>query len=204
MTDGERIKVWDIAIRIFHWSLVIFFTIAYLTGEEESQLHNWSGYVVMGLVIFRLVWGVVGTRYARLWNFVYSPAHTFAYMRSLLAGHPEHYLGHNPLGGWMVIALLVSIGLTSWTGLELEASDGRGPLAIGIVIVQPALADDDHGDGKDNEEGDEFWEELHEYCADMTVLLALLHIAGVIFSSTVHRENLVKAMVTGYKQKKRE
>ena len=204
MTNEEDIKVWDIAVRTFHWSLVIFFTIAYLTGEEESQLHNWSGYIVLGLVTFRITWGLIGTRYARFWNFIYSPAHTLAYARSLLSGDPEHYLGHNPLGGWMVIALLISIGLTSWTGLELEAAEGRGPLAIELHVIQPAFADDDHDEEKEDEEGDEFWEDFHELSADLTVLLVFLHIAGVIFSSVVHRENLAKAMITGYKRKKLE
>ena len=201
MTDKEGIRVWDIAVRIFHWSLVLFFAIAYLTGEEESQLHNWSGYVVLGLLAFRVVWGLIGTRYARFWNFIYSPARTLAYARSLISGQPEHYLGHNPLGGWMVIALMVSIGLTSWTGLELEAAEGRGPLAAGLHVIQPVFADDDFGNERKEEEGDEFWEELHEFFANMAVTLVFLHIAGVVFSSVVHRENLVKAMVTGYKQK---
>lgn len=202
MSNEENIKVWDIGVRVFHWSLVFFFTLAYLTGDEESWLHNWSGYAVTGLVMFRLLWGVVGTRYARFWNIIVSPARTIRYARSLLTRHPEHYTGHNPLGGWMVAALLVTIGLTSWTGLELEAAEGRGPLAMDVHIFQPAYANGEKEHEKEREESNEFWEELHEFFADLTVLLIFIHIIGVLFSSVVHRENLVKAMVTGYKKKK--
>lgn len=202
MKDDNLVKVWDIAVRIFHWSLVLFFTVAYLTGEEESQLHNWSGYVVLGLIVFRVVWGIIGTRYARFWSFIYSPANTIAYARSLLKGNPTHYLGHNPLGGWMVIALLIFISLTSWTGLELEAAEGRGPLAMDVTIISPVYANGDGEHKREAGEGDEFWEELHEFFANITVFLVFLHIGGVVFSSIVHRENLVRAMVTGYKHAK--
>ncbi|WP_455218470.1 cytochrome b/b6 domain-containing protein [Kaarinaea lacus] len=208
MVNENQVKVWDIAIRIFHWSLVLSFSVAYLTGEEDSQLHNWLGYVVLGLVAFRLIWGIIGTRYGRFWNFIYSPTNTIAYARSLLSGHPKHYLGHNPLGGWMVIMLLLFILLTSWTGLEIEAAEGRGPLAMEMSIIQPAYADKDRDhrekDREEDSEGDEFWEELHEFFANVTLFLVFLHIGGVVFSSAIHRENLVKAMITGYKQLKTE
>ena len=199
MSDEAPVKVWDIAVRVFHWSLVLFFTFAYLTGEEETRLHSWSGYVVLGLVSFRIIWGVIGSRYARFWNFIYSPSHTLAYARSLLRGRAKHYLGHNPLGGWMIVALLIFIIGTCWTGLELEAIEGKGPLAKELHIIQPAYADEDHehGGGKD---GEEFWEEIHELFSNITVFLVILHIAGVFFSSRLEGENLVKAMVTGYKQ----
>ncbi|WP_455198297.1 cytochrome b/b6 domain-containing protein [Kaarinaea lacus] len=202
MPNNRTVKVWDVAIRTFHWALVFTFTIAYLTGEEEGQLHAWIGYVVIGLIVFRLVWGVIGTKYGRFWNFIYSPSHTIAYARSLLSGHPKHYLGHNPLGGWMVIALFLFIGLTSWSGLELEATEGRGPLAVDMHVIQSAYADEDEKHEREDGEGDEFWEELHEFFANFTVFLVVLHIGGVLFSSAVHRENLVKAMITGYKEVK--
>jgi cytochrome b len=208
MQKGDQIKVWDLAVRTFHWSLVVFFIVAYLTGEEENQLHNQAGYVVLALIVFRIIWGVIGPRYARFQNFVHSPGHTLAYACSLLSGNPRHYLGHNPLGGWMVVALLVSLLLTTWSGLELEASVGRGPLAENLHAIQSVYADEDrHEREKEHEreedrEGNEFWEELHEALANLTVMLVFIHVAGVLFSSFVHRENLTRSMMTGYKSKK--
>ena len=198
MSAENRVKVWDIAVRVFHWSLVLFFTIAYLTGEEEEELHEIAGYVVMGLVLFRLLWGFIGTRYARFWNFIFSPQTTLAYVRSIMAG--------KPMGGWMVVFLLFSISVTVWSGLELYAiEEGKGPLAGNVQFVSPAYADDDkkHERGKYGE-GEEFWEEVHEVFANLSLLLVILHIGGVIFSSIVHRENLARAMITGYKRKRSE
>jgi len=204
MSEEVPIKVWDIAVRFFHWSLVIFFTFAYLTGEEETQLHNWSGYVVLGLISFRIIWGVIGTRYARFWNFIYSPTYTLNYVRSLTRGHAKRYLGHNPLGGWMIVSLLFFNFLTSWTGLKLEAIEGKGLLAMEYNIIKPAYAHEDHERKRKKGGDDEFWGELHEFFANTTVFLVLLHIGGVFFSSKLEGENLVKAMVTGYKLKKPE
>jgi cytochrome b len=204
MSAENRVKVWDIAVRIFHWSLVLFFTIAFITGEEEDELHEIAGYVVMGLVLFRLLWGFIGSRYARFWNIIYSPQTALAYVRSIVAGNPKHYLGHNPLGGWMVIFLLFSLSITVWSGLELLAvEEGEGPLATNIQFVQSAYADDDERDKREKHaEGEEFWEEIHEFFAEFTLLLVIVHIGGVVFSSIVHRENLVRAMITGYKRKR--
>jgi cytochrome b len=115
--NREKVKVWDPLVRIFHWSLVIFFTLSYLTGEEESSLHNNAGYIVLGLVAFRLIWGFVGTRYARFSDFIYGPGATIDYARSLLVRKPIHHVGHNQLGGWMIIALIVSILITCWSGI---------------------------------------------------------------------------------------
>ncbi len=205
MTEVKKIKVWDIAVRIFHWSLVVFFVIAYITGEEESELHDFAGYVILGLIVFRVLWGFIGSHYARFLNFIYSPQTTINYARSIVEGKPKHYLGHNPLGAWMVITLLVTLGLTIWSGLELEALEGHGPLAMQVNIVESVFADDDESDENEHEsehEGDEFWEDIHEFFANITLMLVFLHIAGVLFSSYVHRENLIKAMITGYKQNK--
>jgi cytochrome b len=204
MSSENRVKVWDIAVRVFHWSLVLFFTIAFITGEEEEELHEIAGYVVMALVLFRLLWGFIGTRYARFWNIIYSPQTALSYVRSIVAGKPKHYLGHNPLGGWMVVFLLISLSITVWSGLELLAvEEGEGPLATNIQFVQSAYADDDErGEQEKHAEGEEFWEEIHEFFAEFTLLLVIVHIGGVIFSSIVHRENLVRAMITGYKRKR--
>jgi cytochrome b len=199
MTAKEGIKVWDIAIRTFHWSLVVLYMVSYLTGEDESDLHNYAGYAVLGLIAFRVVWGLIGTRHARFTDFIYGPGKTLEYARSLLKMRPAHYLGHNPLGGWMAIALLVSLFITCWSGMEYIGSKGEGPLAVNSgIVISAAMANGDEDEGYG--EGDEFWEEIHEVSANLSLLLVLLHIIGVIVASLVHRENLVKAMVTGYKR----
>ncbi|HSG77544.1 MAG TPA: cytochrome b/b6 domain-containing protein [Burkholderiales bacterium] len=205
MSGGQPIKVWDLGVRLFHWTLVLAYAVAYLSGEVESdRLHIIAGYAVLALIAFRLVWGFVGTRHARFVDFVYGPAATWRYARSMLRRAPLHYLGHNPLGGWMVVALLLSLAAACWSGLEAYGAQGHGPLAQ-AGLVAPAYAHGDGGrDADDDEareaEGDEFWEELHELFSHLTLLLVALHIAGAVAASLLHGENLVKAMITGYKR----
>jgi len=198
----NEIRVWDPVVRIFHWSLVASFTIAWFTGEEESRVHVLAGYAVIGLVLIRVVWGFVGTKYARFRDFVYRPSTVLAYAKDMLIGKSKRYLGHNPLGGMMIIALLLSLLAASITGLVLQgAKEGTGPFAAitaSISVTLPAVIsravadDDDEGAG-------EAWKELHEFFANLSLLLVVLHITGVIVGSLVHRENLVRAMFTGRK-----
>jgi len=205
MNGGQSIKVWDPGVRIFHWSLVIAYGVAYLSGEVESEpLHAAAGYGVVALIAFRLVWGFIGTRYARFADFAYGPTATWRYFKSLLGRTPLRYLGHNPLGGWMVLALLLSLTGACWSGLEAYGAQGHGPLA-GTGLVAQALANGDgdrHKDrvGAGRVKGDEFWEELHELLSHLTLLLVALHVAGVLVASALHGENLVKAMITGVKR----
>ena len=203
----DSVKVWDPLVRLFHWSLVAAFAIAWLTGDEESRLHELAGYAVIGLVLVRIVWGFVGTRYARFSDFVHRPSAVLGYAREMLIAKPKHYLGHNPLGGMMILALLVSLLAAGVTGLALQgAEQGTGPfasLAAGTTLAMPsviakAVADDD--DDEEGEGNEEIWEELHEFFANLTLLLVALHITGVIIGSLVHRENLVRAMFTGRKR----
>ena len=198
----NEIRVWDPVVRIFHWSLVASFTIAWLTGEEESRPHVLAGYAVIGLVLIRVVWGFVGTKYARFRDFVYPPSAVLAYAREILAGKSKRYLGHNPLGGMMIIALLLSLFAASVTGLVLQsAKESTGPFAAitastsvtAPAVISRAVADDD------DEGAGETWKELHEFFANLSLLLVALHIAGVMVGSLVHRENLVRAMFTGRK-----
>lgn len=196
---NREIKVWDIATRTFHWSLAGSFFIAYLTGDEENLLHIYSGYFIVGLLGFRLFWGIIGPRYVRFNHFVYSIKTTLTYLQSILLGRPIYYLGHNPLGGWMAVLLLFSLALTSWTGLELYAQEGKGPLAsVENSLIHAAHADDERHD-RENEKGEEWLEELHEALASFSLLLVFVHIGGVFVSGWLHKENLVKAMWTGYK-----
>jgi len=206
----NEIRVWDPVVRIFHWSLVAAFTIAWLTGEEEeSRLHELAGYTVIGLVLIRIVWSFVGTQYARFRDFIYRPSTVLAYARDMLAGKSKRYLGHNPLGGMMIIALLLSLLAASVTGLVLQgAKEGTGPFAAitastavtAPAVISRAVADDDDKENNGgNGEADETWKELHEFFANLSLLLVVLHIAGVMVGSLAHRENLVRAMLTGRK-----
>ena len=110
---SETIKVWDPFVRIFHWSLVLFFTAAYISGESDAEtIHVWAGYIITGLIAARLIWGLIGTTHARFSDFFYRPAEIIAYLKSLMSRHPKHYLGHNPAGAVMAISLMpVSVGL---------------------------------------------------------------------------------------------
>jgi cytochrome b len=216
--SNTHIKVWGSFIRIFHWSLVILFAIAYFTGEEESGLHIYSSYAIGGLISTRVLWGLIGGKYARFSEFIRPPAKVAAYIKSLMRGKPDHYLGHNPAGGYMIVALLVMLAITTMTGLKVYGIEGHGPLAenTAISFISTANADEDkikasrkHDLDNRQDEGfnvsekeEEFWEEIHETVANLTVLLIFLHVLGVIISSRIHKENLVWAMVTGRKKQR--
>ncbi len=214
----QEIRVWDPLVRIFHWSLVLAFAVAYFSGDEESDIHIYSGYIILGLLVFRLLWGFVGPSFARFSDFLYSPQSIIKYTRELLSGSPKHYLGHNPAGGAMIFALLISLVVVTYSGLKVYAiEEGAGPLAqatpigfIPSVLIKPAYADDDDDEHEeygehegDEHEGDEdeeeFWEEIHEASANFVLFLVFLHIAGVFVAGRLHDEKLVEAMITGNK-----
>lgn len=202
MNEQKLIPVWDVLIRVFHWSLVVSFTVAYLTEDDFETLHAYAGYTVLALISFRVIWGFIGTRYARFSDFVCSPKEINSYLFSLLAGKPKHYLGHNPAGGAMIIALLLSLFATTISGLKVYGAEGHGPLADNayeISVISTAHADDDDDSDEQENNEEELWEEIHEFFANFTLLLVFLHIASVIIASHVHKENLVKAMITGKK-----
>lgn len=169
---GQRILVWDFPTRVFHWSLAICFATAYLTAESETYAvaHQMAGYLFAALIGFRLVWGLAGSRYARFAEFLRSPATIVSYLGTFFKGKPQHYVGHNPLGAVAVVLMLT--------------------LGIGIGISGWMNAGDTGG---------ETFEEIHEFFAHAMLAVVALHIAGVIVSSLLHRENLAKAMITGYK-----
>ena len=178
-TSADRAKrsalvpVWDIAVRLFHWSLVIAFALAWVSAEEWDRAHELIGYFIGGLVGFRIIWGIIGSKYARFSDFIYRPSTVHEYLHDSLARKAKRYLGHNPLGGAMVIALILSlIGVTA-TGIAMTSNTFWGV---------------------------EWMEELHEATANITLALIALHVAGVVFASFEHKENLVKAMMTGFKR----
>ena len=178
------VKVWDPLIRIFHWSLLFFFMLAFVTGDEWLILHVQAGYAIALLIGFRLLWGVIGTRLAQFRSFVKPPRAVLTYLRAMLGLRPAHYLGHNPAAAVMVLALLLSLSITCFTGLVTIASEGQGPLADTFFSSWRG----------------EWMEELHEFFANFTLLLVIGHVAGVVISSLLEGENLVRAMITGRKK----
>ena len=213
INDKKTLKVWDPLIRIGHWTLVIAFFTAYFTEDDFMTLHAWAGYIVGAYVLIRILLGFVGGKYARFSNFVYSPVKILGYLKNLIALKPQHYIGHNPAGGAMVIALLFSLSATTFTGLKLYAvEENKGPFAISeeqaqiqsLNLISVAKAEDQDSEDEEFErridkESEEFWEELHEVFANLTLLLVFLHVFGVVVSSYIEREKLVKAMFTGEK-----
>ena len=214
MDNTQFIKVWNIAIRVFHWMLLGCYSIAFISSENIMKLHVIFGYSVLFLVCFRILYGFVGTKYARFSDFLYPPARIVDYLKGLLIGRPKHYIGHNPAGGFMIVILLLSLLSLTLTGLKAYGVEGHGPLAKHeISFMTNAFADSDDKENHDEHdsrkrrskknhrtEKDEFWEEIHETIAYFTLFLVSIHIMGVLISSLVHRENLIKAMITGRKK----
>jgi len=197
--ETHQTKVWDILVRFIHWSLVVIFTVAYVTGDDGGTVHEWSGYAVLALVSTRILWGFIGTRHARFADFVYGPSVILRYTVGLLTGHPQRYLGHNPLGGLMVVALLVLLLATSVTGvLSLEPSPASA--SFSPLTTASANGDDRHERRKHEKDNDSIVSELHEALAEFTLVIVILHILGVLLASWLHRENLVAAMFTGRKR----
>ena len=121
----NEIKVWDIFVRVFHWSLAAAFIVAYVTEEELLSLHVVAGYAVAGLIALRLLWGFVGTRHARFSDFVYRPAAVKVFVKDTVHLRARRYLGHNPAGGAMILLMLVSLVLTGITGAAAAPVSAR-------------------------------------------------------------------------------
>jgi cytochrome b len=176
-TPSDKMLVWDLPTRLFHWLLAAAFLGAYALSESEPLrgIHAMLGYTAGGLVAFRLAWGIVGTRYARFSGFSLAPRAVIDYLRGLLRARPPHYTGHNPAGSWAVLVLLAGVALTATTGWALLAE--VGPPSLGDAL-----------------------EDLHEFFANATLAMVAVHVTAVIASSLLHRENLVRAMVDGSKR----
>lgn len=185
--DAASVKVWDRFIRVFHWTLVPGFATAFISGElHASTLHVWVGYLLCVLLVLRLYWGFKGSEYARFRSFIFPLSETLAYVRSLLTGHPKHYYGHNPAGALMVFAMLVLLILIFLSGLlTLAAIDYEGPL----LFLANRVSD----------EASYAFRGIHEFLPIVGLALVLLHILGVAVGSIQHKENLVRAMLTGKK-----
>lgn len=197
----DAVRVWDPLVRAFHWGLVAAFATAWLSAEEIQPLHEIAGYAVAALVGFRIVWGFVGGRYARFAQFVRGPLATLSYLGDVARGRERRYLGHNPAGAAMVVALLATLSGTAFTGWLMAEPERAAAVSGRLAIVAPALADDDDDeDGGGEREADGPLKEVHETLADAMLLLVALHLGGVALASFRHRENLVRAMVTGRKR----
>ncbi|MBP0048699.1 cytochrome b/b6 domain-containing protein [Marinobacterium sp. AK62] len=166
------VKVWDPLVRLFHWSLVACFAVAWISADEWQDLHELMGYTIAGLVAFRLLWGLVGPRYARFSQFVRSPGSVVRYLTAIRKGQEKRYIGHNPAGGAMVLLLLLSLSLLTLSGW------------LGTDIFW----------------GEEWVEELHELMGNLVLLLVAAHLGGVFLASMRHRENLPAAMINGRKR----
>lgn len=183
----EARRVWDFPVRVFHWSLVIAFAGAYIThrlGIEYFKYHVWCGYAVIVLVSFRIIWGLVGTRHARFWNFIRGPVTTSRYTLATLRGKSQQrYAGHNPLGALMVVALLASLAVQALAGLF--ANDeifNLGPL-YAYVSAQRSIE----------------LTSLHRQLFYWILAAVALHVLAVIAHRVFKKEKLVKAMILGHK-----
>ncbi len=200
------VEVWDPLVRYGHWVLVAAFAIAYLSAEEESDgpgtIHVWSGYAIGIIVAVRIVWGLIGTRHGRFSDFAYSPMAALRYFGDLIRGRARRYLGHSPIGGAMIFALLACLAATVGTGLVAYGDSGNGPLAntAGLVATTTTTIFAERDEGRGGKGGESVIGELHETLANITLGLVILHILGVGLASVMHRENLVGAMFTGRKR----
>ena len=167
------VRVWDLWVRVGHWTLVTCIVVAWFTRHGGGRVHEWAGYVALIVTGLRLLWGVTGPRYARFVQFVRGPAATLRYGMQVATGHAPRHIGHNPLGGWMIAALLATGLLTAGSGW-LYTTDRFW----GVAWV----------------------EESHAALTYLLLALAAIHVTGVIVESLRHRENLVAAMVHGNKR----
>lgn len=181
----QRILIWDLPTRLFHWTLALCFAGAWLTTESDQWLsvHVFLGYLMLGLVGFRVIWGLAGTHYARFSSFWFGPKEALAYLRQVVSGKAARHIGHNPTGSlaiYLLLLLTLVVGITGF--FTLGGEEQQGVVAAWMGIVQ----------GR-------FFKKLHEFSADLMLLLVLGHLAGVVVESLLHKENLARAMLTGTK-----
>ena len=184
--NPRQVNVWDLPTRVFHWLLVISFAAAYfsnLLGVSYFVYHLWSGYFVIILLVFRLFWGIIGSHHSRFINFIPNPIETIRYLQSLVKGKSKTYQGHNPLGAWMVILLIVALLVQAITGLF--ANDE-------IFNAGPLYAYVSHGIS--------LWlTGIHKDLFYWIFAAVVIHVLAVFFYLFIKRENLIKPMITGKK-----
>lgn len=186
-TTAGSTRVWDLPLRLFHWLLVALIAFSWWSGENhEMEWHRRSGYLILALLVFRLWWGFAGSRTARFRQFVRGPGAVLAYARTLGSRAAHGADGHNPLGGWSVVAMLAAVAVMVIAGLFAVDVDGfeSGPLAAYVSFEQGRVA-----------------AEVHEIVFNFLMLLILLHVAAIVFYLGVKRMNLVRPMITGRRAK---
>lgn len=221
MYENKQIYVWDLFVRIFHWSLLPLFFVAYLTGDEKGTLHRYVGYAILGLVALRILWGLLGTKHALFSDFICSPGKALVYLKELATGKPARYTGHNPAAAWMIIFFLANSVLICLSGYAAYTAKVKNPsfgFSNTFSIIETAYADDDgkrehrgkherrgknlKSEREGDDDRDSVWSEIHEGLAQFMLVLIGLHIIGVAISSIKHNENLVISMITGRKTRK--
>lgn len=175
MPASDKVFVWPPLVRATHWAMAASVLTAFFTGHGGGALHEWAGYVAFAAVVLRIVLGFAGSGYVKFSSFVFGPRIVSGYVASLFDKTPDHYIGHNPLGGWMILALL--------TVSFIAASSG-------VLYITDAYW------------GDPLVGGTHEATGEAIIWLAALHVLGVIVASALHRENLIAAMIHGYKLRK--
>jgi cytochrome b len=183
---SRSVQVWDLPTRIFHWALVLLVITSFTTaklGGNAMRYHVWSGEAILVLLLFRLAWGLVGSRTARFTEFVRGPAAAWRYARGLTGSTPEHYLGHNPLGGWSIVAMLLALLLQVVTGLFANDEIAtQGPL-------YPWVSDATSG----------WLTGIHLFNKGVIIALVSLHLLAVLFYLLIKGDNLITPMITGRK-----
>lgn len=183
----RRVKIWDLPTRVFHWSLAALVVLALVIGDDDEgiafTLHAYAGYAILFLLAFRIPWGVVGSPRSRFSDFVKSWREVLGHAKSLVLNfEAPRSIGHNPLGGWMIVALLVIVFLAAATGLFAGDDEARGPYAGLLGGAGKALG------------------EVHETLADLLIPLILLHAAGALVHWLLSGDNVIRAMIDGEKQ----
>ncbi len=187
MPNKLSIKVWDLPVRLFHWGAVLCFFVSWASAslfDDTMEIHLYSGYTMLTLILFRIVWGFAGSSTARFSHFVRGPRSFMAYLRTLRQPEPSHYLGHNPGGGWAVIAMLSLLLLQTLTGLFSTDDSGstRGPLAHWI-----------------SDDASSTISTIHSITFDFLIAVIGIHIAAVFFYRIFKHDGLITAMITGTK-----
>ncbi len=181
----QRTRIWDLPTRLFHWSLASSFAFAWLTSEGDRwrSVHVFLGFLMLGLVGFRLVWGFAGPHFSRFASFWFGPQAAFAYLKQVLTGHAPRHVGHNPTGSLAIYILLTLVVMVGATGIVTLGGDEQQGLAAGWFNFAQI----------------QWVKKTHDWLAMAMLLVVFGHVTGVVVESVLHKENLARSMVTGFK-----
>jgi cytochrome b len=188
MDEKKRVRVWDLPVRLFHWALVILLVTSYFSGRaggDWMDLHFWSGYAILTLLLFRIAWGFLGSTTARFSHFVKGPAAWFIYLRNFVMGRSTYDVGHNPVGGIMVLVLIFAVLAQAVAGLfsaDTDLGTVNGPLANLIADKWVDRLTD-----------------FHKWWINVLICLTALHVLAALIYLVWKRQNLIGSMFTGRK-----